>query len=227
MIRQHPLVAAVIALALGWTGAAGAHGDDMSRVMGSISVGAGEHAGDLSTVNGSIHVGANAAVGSAHTVNGSIALDQHATAASLTTVNGSVRLADAARVTGSAHTVNGSMSLADGAGIAARLSNVNGVIRLAAAHVGGDIETVTGDVGIGANARVDGGIHVHRESGSSEYRSRGLQRIEIGPGAVVKGTLRFDRPVKLYVSDRATIGQVEGATPIRFPGDRPTGDQPQ
>jgi hypothetical protein len=43
----------------------------------------------------------------------------------------------------------------------------------------------------------------------------------IGPGAAVKGTLRFKREVKLYVSDRATIGPVEGATAIKFTGDRP------
>jgi hypothetical protein len=39
----------------------------------------------------------------------------------------------------------------------------------------------------------------------------------------VKGTLRFERPVELYVSDRATIGPVEGATPVKFSGDRPPG----
>lgn len=221
MSRQHLLVSALIALALGSAGTAPAHGDDVSKVMGSISVGPGEHAGDLTTVNGSIHVADNAVAGSAHTVNGSIALDARATTGSLTTVNGSVKLADAAHVTGDIRTVNGSMSLADGADVADRLSNVNGTIRVAAAHVGGEIDTVTGDVEIGPNGRVDGGIHVEKESGSSDYRARGPQRIVIGPGSVVKGTLRFERPVKLYVSDRATIGQVEGATPIRFSGDRP------
>lgn len=219
MSRQQLLVPAIIALGLGCAGTAGAHGDDISKVMGSISVGPGEHAGDLKTVNGSIHVSDNAVVGSAHTVNGSIALGERATAASLTTVNGSVKLGDAAHVAGGVRTVNGSLSLADGADVAERLSNVNGAIRVAAAHVGGEIDTVTGDVDIGPNGRVDGGIHVEKESGSSEYREP--PRIVIGPGSVVKGTLRFERPVKLYVSDRATIGQVEGATATRFSGDQP------
>jgi hypothetical protein len=31
--------------------------------------------------------------------------------------------------------------------------------------------------------------------------------------------MRFERKVQLYVSDRATIGVVSGATPIRFSGD--------
>jgi hypothetical protein len=43
----------------------------------------------------------------------------------------------------------------------------------------------------------------------------------IGPGAVVKGELRFEREVRLYVSDTATIGNVVGATPVKFSGDRP------
>jgi len=34
--------------------------------------------------------------------------------------------------------------------------------------------------------------------------------------------LAFERPVKLYVSDKATIGPVPGATPVRFSGERPT-----
>jgi len=46
-------------------------------------------------------------------------------------------------------------------------------------------------------------------------------RIVIGPGAVVTGTLRFQCPVKLYVSDRAGIGAVEGATAIAFSGEQP------
>jgi hypothetical protein len=33
--------------------------------------------------------------------------------------------------------------------------------------------------------------------------------------------LRFEREVQLYVSDRATIGTVSGATPIPFSGDKP------
>ena len=42
-----------------------------------------------------------------------------------------------------------------------------------------------------------------------------------GPGAMVKGPLKFEREVKLLVSDRATIGPVSGATPVSFAGDSP------
>jgi hypothetical protein len=43
----------------------------------------------------------------------------------------------------------------------------------------------------------------------------------IGPGAVVQGELKFERKVKLYVSDKATIGTVTGATPEMFSGETP------
>ncbi len=35
----------------------------------------------------------------------------------------------------------------------------------------------------------------------------------------IQGELRFEREVKLYVSDKAIIGPVTGATPISFSGD--------
>ncbi len=37
----------------------------------------------------------------------------------------------------------------------------------------------------------------------------------IEAGAVVNGTLRFDREVDLYVSPSATIGNIEGVPPVR------------
>ena len=45
--------------------------------------------------------------------------------------------------------------------------------------------------------------------------------IIIGPGATVQGELRFERKVRLFVSDRATIGTVTGATAVSFTGDNP------
>jgi hypothetical protein len=48
-----------------------------------------------------------------------------------------------------------------------------------------------------------------------------VPRIVIGQGATVRGDLRFERTVQLYVGDHATIGNVTGATPIPFSGDTP------
>ncbi|HUO20329.1 MAG TPA: hypothetical protein VMU44_11195 [Steroidobacteraceae bacterium] len=211
-----------MALALALAGTALAHdGEDTTMVTGSITVSPGEHRGDLKTVNGSIRVGRGAAVANAHTVNGSITLESQATAAEAKTVNGSVQLEDGARVSGRIVTVNGSLALGRGAEVTEGLTNVNGAIRVGAAHVGGDITTVNGGMDIGPDAHVDGGILVRKSHHADDSDSQEPPRIVIGPGSVVKGTLKFERAVKLYVSDRATIGPVEGATPIKFSGDRP------
>ena len=204
-------------------------GDGISSVMGSITVNAGEHRGDLTTVNGSIRIGESAVVGEARTVNGSVTLEARATATEVTTVNGSVHLNEGAQVSGRVHTVNGSLSLARDANVTGSLANVNGGIRVNAAHVGGGLETVNGGIEIGPDAHVDGGViirknHSDHADHSDDSGSRNTPpRVVIGPGSVVKGTLRFERPVELYVSDRATIGPVEGATPVKFTGDHPPG----
>jgi|SRR5579863_247164 len=197
------------------------HADgDTTRVMGSVDIAAGEHAGDVSTVNGGIHIGENAVVGHVETVNGGITVDPHATAGAVETVNGGIRISDGAGISGQVESVNGSLNIAAGADVKGSLSNVNGAISVAAAHIGGTVSTVTGDISIGPDAHLDGGIHVERnnswfQSGSS------VPRVVIGPGSVVKGALKFDRKVLLYVSDRATIGEVDGATVNKFSGDEP------
>jgi cytoskeletal protein CcmA (bactofilin family) len=194
---------------------------ETSKVMGNIEVAAGEHSGDVSTVNGSIHIGENAVVGTAHTVNGSIALRSRASATELVTVNGSIDLAQQAKVSGQVRSVNGKLSLADGAAVGGALINVNGAIRVAAAHLGGGIETVSGGIELGPNAQVNGGIHVRRESGTFHLFSEEVPRIVVGPGSVVAGTLNFERKVSLYVSDKAQIGPVQGATAVKYSGERP------
>lgn len=125
-----------------------------------------------------------------------------------------------AHIAGSVNTVNGAVSLDSGAKIGGRVENVNGHIQLTAAHVGGGIHTVSGSIDIGANSRIEGGIVVEKSRGM-HFGKPTVPRVVIGPGAIVQGTLRFERQVKLYVSDSATIGPVEGAVPEKFAGDRP------
>jgi hypothetical protein len=224
MIRSRAVLAVVTVLS-GCTACRAARAADttISKVMGSIEIGANQRSGDVSTVNGSIHIGENAVVGRADTVNGSISVERNATAAKLVTVNGSIHLKEAVRITGTVQAVNGAVTVADGADVGGTLSNVNGAIRVAAAHVGGLIDTATGDIEIGPNAHVDGGIHVDKDSSWFHiwFWSEDTPRVVVGPGSVVGGTLRFERKVNLYVSDRAMIGRVEGATAVRFSGDRP------
>jgi DUF4097 and DUF4098 domain-containing protein YvlB len=194
--------------------------DSASRVNGSIHVPDGAQRSDLSTVNGSIHVGDAATVAAAHTVNGAIILGARSNAASLHTVNGSITVDRGAHVSATVTSVNGALTLHNDAHVAGGVTNVNGVIELTAARVGGGLETVNGDVTLSGGSHVDGGLLVKKPSGAHNFENH-VPRIVIGPGATVTGSLRFEREVKLYVSDRATIGAVTGATAIRFSGESP------
>jgi DUF4097 and DUF4098 domain-containing protein YvlB len=199
----------------------GGHGDDSTKINGPIHVAAGRQPGAVATVNGSIQVDNNAAITSAKTVNGSVHLGDHATGTSLASVNGAISLGAGARVSGSVSSVNGEFTLGEGAEVAGALSNVNGMITLTGAHVAGGIRTINGSMSITGASHVEGGILVKQPSGLVVETSRDVPRIVIGPGATVQGELRFERTVQLYVSDKATIGTVTGATPIPFTGDTP------
>ena len=196
-------------------------GDGSNKVNGSIHVAAGKPPGSVATVNGSIHVDDNATISSGSTVNGSVHLGGHATADSLSSVNGSMTLGAGARVSGAVSAVNGELNLADGAEVNGELSNVNGKITLLSAHVAGGIKTVNGSMSITGASRVEGGILVQKPSSEMLSILHEVPQIVIGPGATVQGELRFERTVKLFVSDKATIGTVTGATPIPFTGDNP------
>jgi hypothetical protein len=200
-----------------------------SKVNGSIVIAAGEHTGDVSTVNGSIELDAGAVAGGATTVNGNLTLRARAQAHALETVNGSVQLENDAQVAGGVELVNGQVVLERGATVRGRVQNVNGSIRLLGAHAG-SIETTSGHIEIGADSRVEGGVLVHPAQrgwfswlhfGSSDSGADRTPKIVIGPRAVVKGTLEFQREVHLYVSDSASIGPVRGANAVRFSGERP------
>ena len=201
--------------------AAGAAGT--TTVNGSLRVPAGEHTGPVGTVNGAVDIDENAVVGRVHTVNGSIDMAAHATAESVKAVNGPVSLASGAHVTHNITTVNGSIELASGAEVGGAIKNVNGQMILTGAHVAGGLHTVSGDIDVGADSHVEGGILVEDSGWFSDWFGHDTRkpRIVIGPGAVVSGALRFERDVNLYVSDKATIGEVTGATPVRFSGEKP------
>jgi hypothetical protein len=212
--------ALAVLVALSGCGESG-NGDESTKINGSIHVPVGKPPGAVATVNGSIHIDDNAAITSATTVNGSVHLGDHATATSLNSVNGSIALGSGAHVSGSASSVNGELTLRDAAEISGSLSNVNGKIILTAAHVGGGIKTVNGSMNIMGASHVEGGILVEKPSSELVQIVNDVPRIVIGPGATVQGDLRFERTVRLFVSDKATIGTVIGATPVPFSGDTP------
>lgn len=219
-MRRLTTVFIATSLALALPLAAIASDNDIDKVNGTARVEAGQHAGDVSSVNGSVEIGDNAVVEKASTVNGAVELGDHAQARELGTVNGEVTLGTGSRVSGEVNAVNGHISLARGADVGGKLDNVNGAIDLDAAHVAGGIETVSGDITVGANSHVEGGILVDKPGGWFNFNSR-KPVVVIGPHAVVQGTLEFRREVVLKVSDSAQIGTVKGATPERFSGATP------
>lgn len=214
-----PALAALV-LSLCFAGTALAVGADVDKVNGSIRIESGQAAGALSTVNGSIHLADDASASKVSTVNGSIELGARARVDKLDTVNGAIRIGADAKVAGTVAAVNGSITLAKGADVSGHASNVNGRFVLDAAHIGGGIETVDGDIDVGADSHVEGGILVDKSSGWFNWFSR-KPRIVIGPHAIVQGTLEFRREVDLFVSDSATIGTVSGATAQTFSGAQP------
>lgn len=222
VLRSGCFLMAAAALVVALTACDGSFDSDGSHsVNGSLHVSAGKDPTDVTTVNGGIRVDDNAAVLTATTVNGSIHLGAHATATSLHTVNGAISLGAGAHVSGSAGSVNGELSLADGVEVSGSLSNVNGKIALSAAHVAGGISTVDGSISVMGASSVEGGILVKKPTGFGFSFGEDIPRIVIGPGATVQGELRFERKVRLFVSDKATIGAVMGATPEPFTGDSP------
>jgi hypothetical protein len=211
---RHLLIALALALPLA------AVASDIDKVNGDIRVDAGQTAGELSTVNGDITLADGASARKADTVNGGITLGERATVGSVNTVNGGIELQAGAKVNGEIEAVNGRIELARGAEVSGHVSNVNGRIELDAAHVAGGLETVDGDIDVGADSRVEGGILVEKPNGGWFHHSR-TPHIVIGPHAVVQGTLDFRREVVLQVSDSAQIGPVKGATPVKFSGAQP------
>jgi DUF4097 and DUF4098 domain-containing protein YvlB len=193
---------------------------NVSKVFGSIDVPAGDHSGDVTAVNGSIRIGANATVAHVSTVNGSVHLETRAIASGLNTTNGGIHVREGGRVNGDIHTVNGGLHIEDGAEVTGDVGTVNGGIHVAAAHIQGSINTTNGGIHLGPNAHIDGNVTIERDHGWHQSTDRPPQ-VVVGPGTIVKGTLRFERRVTLYVSDRATVGPIEGAEAIKFSGDHP------
>ena len=215
------------ALAASPLAAAPAPVGDIGQINGSIVVAAGQVAGNVSTINGGIQLEDKAGAAGVHTVNGSITLGAGTAVQSVDTVNGSISVGAGGRVADAITAVNGAILLGSSADVAGRLTNVNGKIELHAAHVGGGIETVSGEIAIGAHSRIEGGIVVKKSCNKGfwswlygwSYCQR--QLVVIGPDAIVHGPLRFEHDVKLYVSARARIGAVEGAKAMLYSGDRP------
>jgi len=193
--------------------------EDISKVNGSITAESGQTYGDLETVNGSIRISGGATTDDAGTVNGSISVGDKASTGSLETVNGSVKLERGVTVDGGLSTVNGSIFVDRGGKVKDGVETVNGAIGLVATQLGGGIETVRGNVTVGVDSHVKGGLRVQKSTGMFNVDSKKPPRIIIGPNAVVEGPLVFEREVTLYVHRTAKTGPITGATAKIFDTD--------
>jgi predicted acyltransferase (DUF342 family) len=219
-MRRISTVLILAALGLALPLLVAAQDGDIDKINGSVQVDAGQKVGDVSTVNGAVRIADGAVVHKASTVNGSVDMGSKTQAGEVSSVNGAITLGNTSHVSGEVTAVNGALHLAPGADVSGKLGNVNGAIVLDAAHVGGGIDTVSGDITVGANSHVEGGILVDKPSGWFNWNNR-APVIVIGPHAVVLGTLEFRREVVLKVSDSAQIGPIKGATPEKFSGAMP------
>ena len=206
---------------------AGEESGGATSVNGSISVGADAIVtGNLKTVNGTIRVDAGATIEKASTVNGGLRVAENTRTESLSTVNGSIRVGAGTSVYGEVSAVNGRITLERGAEISDGVGNVNGQIDLSGATVGGNVQTVSGDIELADQSVVRGDIIVEKPGGWSWGKEkRRKPRIVIGPGSRVEGEIHVERTVELYISDSANVGAVTGEMSMddaeRFSGNRP------
>ncbi len=195
---------------------------DVSSVNGSITIQDGATAEDVQTVNGSVTIEDRVTVRGIDTVNGGIRLGDQVKAESVETVNGRISVGEGSQVSGDITAVNGSIELEKNADVRGRVENVNGSMQFDAAHVGGGLKTTNGSITVNSGSRIEGGILVKKPQNTGWFNNQKRPTITIGPNAVVEGNLKFEHEVDLFVSDRAKIGPVSGATAITFSGNEPS-----
>lgn len=206
---------------------AGTTADGASSVNGSITVGGGAIVtGDVSTVNGTIRVEDSAQIEGAETVNGSLRVGSNVTARGLETVNGGIRVDENSTIDGGVEAVNGKIRLGKGTRVDRGIQNVNGAIEINGAEIGGNLETVNGDVELMDGAVLRGDLIIERPNnwGWNKDKKR-KPRVIVGPGSAIEGTIKLEREVELYISESARVGGVSGVMSMddaeRFTGNRP------
>lgn len=207
--------------------APGAESVGESSVNGSITVGEGAIVrGDLDTVNGNVRIRDNAKIEHAQSVNGSVSIGDGVSAGGLESVNGSVTLGKNSSAAGDLETVNGRIVLEEGSEMTGDISSINGDITLDSSRAEGNLRTVNGNVELRKNAFLKGDLVVEKPNtwslGSKLSRD---PEIIVGPDSTVGGVIRLEREVKLYISETADVGGIEGVMSaddaIYFSGDRP------
>jgi hypothetical protein len=193
-----------------------------STINGVITVGAGAVIdGGLRTMNGAIRVGADAQTGDLTIINGGITLAKGAHAGKLEGVNSPVTLGKNVLINSDIVIVNGDLRTASGTRVDGSAAIVNGNMALCGTVVSGRLSFVNGIVWLADSSTVQGDITAKQPKGSTENNPPPV--VIIGAHAIVGGSIIFERPGQLYVSDSAVIHGVQGVTPAKFSGDMPQG----
>ena len=193
-----------------------------STINGVITVGAGAMVnGGLRTINGAIRLGPGARTGDLTTINGGITLADGAHAGKLEGVNSAVTLGKNVLISSDIAIVNGELRAASGTRLNGSAATVNGDMALCGTLVSGHLGFVNGTVWLADSSTVQGDITAKQPKGGSDNNPPPV--VIIGPRAIVGGSIIFERPGQLYVSDSAVIHSVQGVTATKFSGDAPAG----
>ena len=193
-----------------------------STINGVITVDAGAVVnGGLRTINGAIRLGVGAQTGDLTIINGGITLADGAHAGKLEGVNTSVTLGKNVVINSDIAIVNGELRAASGTRIEGSATTVNGDMALCGTVVSGHLSFVNGTVWLADSSTAQGDITAKQPQGNNGSNPPPV--VVIGPHAIVGGSIIFERPGQLYVSDSAVIHAIQGANPVKFSGAAPTG----
>lgn len=206
------LLVMVLSSYLWANGAEGSGRDDLSRINGSIEVGARESVGRVSSINGSLRLSAGVQAGELHTVNGGIMVAEDCRIDSAESVNGGIELAGGVQVAGDVRTINGRVRLGPASRIAGGVSTVNGGISLQGAGVEGPLRAKSGDIELLDGSVVEGDIVF--EGGRGWWQGLLGQVWEQSPvlridaSSAVRGRIHLYREVELRIHEDAEVGEI-------------------
>lgn len=185
----------------------------MSSVFGGFDISEGRQVRHITTVNGGIELADHVTAENLETVNGGIEIGDNVSIRNAGVVNGDIEAGENLTVDEDVKTVNGDVTLGAGARIHDQVGTVNGDISLLKAHVGGNVETVSGNIDVGEHTVIAGDI-VYAKSRSDWGWSSATPTLRIDETAQVQGNIILHRDVKLLISDPELANRVIR----RYPG---------
>lgn len=180
--------------------------------------------GSVYSVDGNVRVEPSAHVRKISVVDGDILLGSRARASGLRSVDGRIALDRDVLCTGNVKSVTGHITLADGVRVEGDVRTLTGTVDADNAFIGGQLETVAGQVRLTGTTHVAKGILLPKPDPDmtvNNHEERRLPELVIGPGVVIDGPIVAERGGVLKVSRQAKIGAVHGVLVQWFDGAAP------